>query len=205
MMKKNYLIVEESESIIDSMIDTAAGKLAEITGEPIQDCSMDIGDYVNSCDWMLWEEDEDGNTVIDADYFSKFLEKAIDYCLSLRDNYTREEKNTMFEISVNVPDYDPELSHNGGSYYQPSFIAVKEDGSKYTLDDTSCGDFGERWDLHYTSASGEEIHLRVDEIGDIAYSDFPSSFKAELETLSDEIYSAHGDRYSFWTIDEEGK
>lgn len=86
-MQKNYLKIKDGENILDSMVQAAAEKLAELTNQPVNDCFDDLNDYINSFDWMLIEEDDDGDDVIDLDYFNgKFMENAIDFCVSMSDN-----------------------------------------------------------------------------------------------------------------------
>lgn len=59
-----------------------------------------------------------------------------------------EEKTININyVEATASTYDPEKSHNGGSYYQPSGIVVfKIDFSRVIVevDDQSCGDFGRR-------------------------------------------------------------
>lgn len=57
--------------------------------------------------------------------------------------------NTIAIISFwgDAPEYNHELSHDGGSYYQPCGVALLRIGNQYVvveLDDASCGDFGSR-------------------------------------------------------------
>lgn len=57
-------------------------------------------------------------------------------------------------------DYDPRFSHDGGSYYQPTFdLSFVLDGSKFSLriEDTSCGDFGGRFYAELRNAAGEKL------------------------------------------------
>lgn len=82
-MEKKYLLVNEDQPIIDGMIKDAARKLSSLSGSDFCKCYDDISDYVNSFDWMLSEEDDEGNEVINVDYFSTFLEKAINFCKSM--------------------------------------------------------------------------------------------------------------------------
>lgn len=84
-MEKKYLRAEEGQPIIDGMIEDAARKLSDLTGSDFPECYDDIADYVNGFDWMLLEEDEEGNDVIDVNYFSVFLERAINFCVSMND------------------------------------------------------------------------------------------------------------------------
>ena len=62
-MEKKYLRAEEGQPIIDGMIEDAARKLSDLTGSDFSECYDDIADYVNGFDWMLLEEDEEGNDV----------------------------------------------------------------------------------------------------------------------------------------------
>lgn len=62
----------------------------------------------------------------------------------------KEEKViNLYGIPVHAttewPDYDPDMSYDGGSYYQPSITATwTADGAACVLhiEDSSCGDFG---------------------------------------------------------------
>ena len=62
---------------------------------------------------------------------------------------TINNNNTVTIVSFwgNAPEYDPELSCNGGSYYQPQGGALLRIGAQdvvVEIDDESCGDFGSR-------------------------------------------------------------
>ena len=60
--------------------------------------------------------------------------------------------NAVNPISIvsfwgDAPEYNHDLSSNGGSYYQPSggaLLRIGEQDVVVELDDTSCGDFGSR-------------------------------------------------------------
>ena len=47
-----------------------------------------------------------------------------------------------YRIERELPDYDPALSNNGGSYCQPTYKVLFSDGTYIVLSDDSCGDFG---------------------------------------------------------------
>lgn len=60
--------------------------------------------------------------------------------------YDWSEPNPLAIVNVDwdVPDYNPDKSHDGGSYYQPSVAVQFSDGVTVRIDDASCGDFGSR-------------------------------------------------------------
>ena len=81
----------------------------------------------------------------------------------------------MMEImAINVtsagyaPCYDPSAANNGGGYWQPSGTCdiVLDDGTviKCQYDDTSCGDYGDRWDIVLTCADERWI-IHADYVG----------------------------------------
>lgn len=60
-------------------------------------------------------------------------------------NYLKEEKRVQMN-----PCYNPRFSNNGGGYSQPyyEFAGIFNDKPvKVTVYDTSCGDFGKRYDI----------------------------------------------------------
>lgn len=86
----------------------------------------------------------------------------------------KKEENKMKEYNINVtcadydPCYDPSACGNGGGYWQPygDCTVCLEDGTilRVKYDDTSCGDYGARWDMTITCGV-ESWYLYVDEIG----------------------------------------
>ena len=78
--------------------------------------------------------------------------------------------------------YDVEKSHNGGSYYQPTWTAETEDGKKLIIEDLSCGDFGSRIYVDYDgrrAAYGSMLDASE------CYSEFTSSDMEVLEAIWD--------------------
>jgi hypothetical protein len=46
------------------------------------------------------------------------------------------------------PHYDPDTANNGGGYDQPQLVYEDEENSiEVVVDDSSCGDFGERYNI----------------------------------------------------------
>jgi hypothetical protein len=59
------------------------------------------------------------------------------------------------QVTESYYDYDPDLSSNGGSYFQPSYECVAPFG-KLSIDDNSCGEFGSRISATIFDADGVE-------------------------------------------------
>lgn len=51
-------------------------------------------------------------------------------------------------------DYDPRFSNNGGCYYQPTINRTYSDGIKVVVEDSSCGEFGDRFNIMVTTKKG---------------------------------------------------
>ena len=74
--------------------------------------------------------------------------------------------------------YAPDNSHDGGGYYQPHIIIDFDDGIRVIIDDTSCGDFGNRIaarvymgdTLIYSAAWGDMLSMS-EKGSDIPWSD----------------------------------
>lgn len=70
------------------------------------------------------------------------------------------------------PCYDSEKSNNGGGYWQPygTCIVTLDDGSTMsaTYEDTSCGEFGERWYAEFIAEDGESFRFVEDYVGSSA-------------------------------------
>ena len=69
------------------------------------------------------------------------------------------------------PHYDPEMDRNGGGYYQPKITLKlrvrtphKEFNRIFTIEDTSCGDFGNRWSIDVDNGLRLANHDNVDDI-----------------------------------------
>ena len=64
------------------------------------------------------------------------------------------------------PCYDSEKANNGGGYWQPygTCTVTLEDGATMsaTYEDTSCGDFGDRWYAEFTTGDGETFRFSED-------------------------------------------
>lgn len=81
------------------------------------------------------------------------------------------EANTC-DVNVITADYnscyDPSACCNGGGYWQPSGECIVRTTGGVVLhvkyEDTSCGDFGDRWSMGISSGA-EEWYLYVDEVG----------------------------------------
>ena len=69
-------------------------------------------------------------------------------------NFNGETVSVMYDI----PDYDPALSCNGGSYYQPTIVSSARDDEEFVIDDSSCGDFGTRIDVSLFRGGVEIAH-----------------------------------------------
>lgn len=75
-MEKKYLIAEYEHPdtiIINQMIDDAAKEVSEEMDYNYSDCLVYIDEQVNNADWMLVEEDENGQAVIEKDFLFRFL------------------------------------------------------------------------------------------------------------------------------------
>lgn len=55
------------------------------------------------------------------------------------------------------PFYDQNKCHNGGGYYQPDVTISLSNGGKIAIQDTSCGDFGDRYTAQYISRKGNVL------------------------------------------------
>ena len=63
--------------------------------------------------------------------------------------------------------YDPEMSNNGGGYYQPTIEVDFSDGVQIVICDTSCGEFGTRigvsmYDANHTYIAGAMYGTMID-------------------------------------------
>ena len=83
----------------------------------------------------------------------------------------------MFKIS-NIhagydPCYNPDTANNGGGYWQPygDCTITLSDGTMLTakLDDTSCGDFGDRWMLSFSYGDEEYVFCEDDVDSDLSH------------------------------------
>lgn len=90
-----------------------------------------------------------------------------------------------FFVECDVPDYDPRFSNNGGSYYQPTYKVTFEDGSHITIEDTSCGDFGDRIFVEAV-LSGKVYAAYYGSMVDDECSEFTSEAIPYLEIVRDE-------------------
>lgn len=68
--------------------------------------------------------------------------------------------------------YDSSKSSNGGGYSQPKIeFEVADKNIHGTIWDTSCGDFGRRYDIE-ASIDGEQVAANLDSVGNhITYTD----------------------------------
>lgn len=88
-----------------------------------------------------------------------------------------------------LPGYDPSACGNGGGYWQPygDCTICLEDGAilRAEYDDTSCGDYGARWNMTI-SHKAEAWSLHVDEIGTDAemQADYAAHNTAALDALA---------------------
>lgn len=55
------------------------------------------------------------------------------------------------------PFYDPRTCRNGGGYYQPDVTISLSNGGTIAIQDTSCGDFGDRYSAQYISRKGNVL------------------------------------------------
>lgn len=89
-------------------------------------------------------------------------------------------------IVCDRPDYDPRFSHDGGSYDQPTYGIEFDDGSTITIEDTSCGDFGDRI-LVSAILSGQTFQVYYGSMVDDEYSEFTEDTIPYLESVRSEI------------------
>ena len=89
-----------------------------------------------------------------------------------RNEYALEHCGVKVSVVKEFPDYDPSLSANGGSYYQPCFECSAPDYGTMEIRDESCGDFGQ--DIYVTVKYGGEVkYARYGSRADgAAFSDF---------------------------------
>lgn len=85
-------------------------------------------------------------------------------------------------------DFDPRLSHDGGSYYQPTIrLVCPRTRAELVINDSSCGDFGTRIDVTLLRkgrvVASASFGTMLDE--GMAYSDF------------------RRDRHAFWLREAE--
>ncbi len=114
----------------------------------------------------------------------------------------------MFSIRFNkiteeYEDYDPNLCHNGGSYFQPTYRLESEYGSlRCVIDDASCGEFGTRYWLVVSIGDKVIAQCGCDEIGfDTDYwSDFDRTNPVH-EAVYDALKRAGFDWYWIWDDD----
>lgn len=74
--------------------------------------------------------------------------------------------------------YDPRNCHDGGGYYQPRIVIDFDDGIRVVINDTSCGDFGNRItcnvymgaEMLYSAAWGDMLSMS-EKGSDIPWSD----------------------------------
>ena len=85
------------------------------------------------------------------------------------------------------PHYDPERSCNGGGYSWPEYrFRIGNSRKIGILEDTSCGDFGERWIIKY----GNKIAV-FDEVG--CAPRFYSNFSVKKDwKIARKIYNTFG-------------
>lgn len=105
----------------------------------------------------------------------------------------------MKEYIINItgadyaPGYDLSACGNGGGYWQPyGDCTVCLDGGvalNVSYDDTSCGDYGARWDMSI-SHKAEAWHLHVDEIGTDA--DLQADYAEHNAAATDALTSRFG-------------
>lgn len=55
------------------------------------------------------------------------------------------------------PFYSPDTCCDGGGYYQPDVTISLSNGGKIAIQDTSCGDFGDRYTAQYISRKGNVL------------------------------------------------
>lgn len=117
----------------------------------LPDLSTDEADY----EWLgdpIWESinayeaEQNSREIFDRDAFHEVV--------------ADKEEMKMYKIECEIPDYDPDLASNGGSYCQPSYKVLFADGTHIVLADDSCGDFGsEVWvSIIFPDGSAEECH-----------------------------------------------
>lgn len=132
----------------------------------------------------------------------------------------------MKEYDINIttadyaPCYDPSACGNGGGYWQPygDCTIRLEDGKilNVSYDDTSCGDYGARWDMSI-SYKLDCWQLHVDEIGTTpemeadydahnaaAKADLASRFSIDAAALISQIRRAISDaaRDKYWAEED---
>lgn len=82
----------------------------------------------------------------------------------------REENMEIKNIQADFnPCYEAGKANNGGGYWQPygTCTVTLEDGATMsaTYEDTSCGDFGDRWYAEFTTGDGEAFRFAEDYVG----------------------------------------
>ena len=105
------------------------------------------------------------------------------------------KKDTIFKINNRVeqnPFADPKKASNGGGYFQPR-IDFTLRGIKGCINDTSCGDFGDRITITY---GNKEYFLDSVSRDYIEYSDF-SKFKHSDRQAVEEIKKYTGYKIAF--------
>ena len=105
------------------------------------------------------------------------------------------KKDTIFKINNRVeqnPFADPKKASNGGGYFQPR-IDFTLRGIKGCINDTSCGDFGDRVEIVY---GNKKYYLDSVSREYIEYSDF-SKFKHSDRQVVDEIKQYTGYKILF--------
>ena len=103
----------------------------------------------------------------------------------MTETYNMEFLGKPIVVSIDYADYDPDMSHDGGSYYQPVITAVCGNDT-LTIKDTSCGDFGSR------------IDVRLDSEDDNTDPVFAHYGSMESDSNSYTDFSAHCPRHMFW-------
>lgn len=83
--------------------------------------------------------------------------------------------------------YNPRYSNNGGGYSQP-YYEFEINGEKGSLSDTSCGDFGDRWEL--------TIGKKQAYYDGVGRREFWTDFTEEDAELAEEIH----DFFGIWII-----
>ncbi len=109
------------------------------------------------------------------------------------------------KIKVECDDYNPELSHNGGSYCQPVIMLDTMSGIRIVIDDSSCGEFGDRYELSISVGSEEIAHCGCDGVSNSGcWSTFDRSNPVH-EALYDALCRAGYGYYWLWRdqCDEE--
>lgn len=95
------------------------------------------------------------------------------------------EKITILSVEQQNDFYDPARASNGGGYDQP-LTKFSYKGIEGTLDDRSCGDFGQRFDVEWNGASysydsvGTDYEVSDFDMNNKEHRDFVETFNKEF-------------------------